>query len=225
MRILVVEDEPAIAEFVERGLRAAGYTVDCAADGDEAERRASAGQYDLVLLDILLPGKDGLEVLAAIRKRDRQTPVILLTALGEIEDRVRGLDRGATDYVVKPFSMEELLARVRAHLRRPHQQTADVLEVGDVHMDLGTRRVERGGEEVKLTAREFELLAYLMRHPGQVLSREQILNAVWGFDHEPGTNVLEVYVSYLRTKLRRNGSEAPIETVRGAGYRLLDSGD
>ena len=225
MRILVVEDEPAIAEFVERGLRAAGYAVDCAADGDEAERRASAGQYDLVLLDILLPGKDGLEVLAAIRERDRQTPVILLTALGEIEDRVRGLDRGATDYVVKPFSMEELLARVRAHLRRPHQQTADVLEVGDVHMDLGTRRVERGGEEVKLTAREFELLAYLMRHPGQVLSREQILNAVWGFDHEPGTNVLEVYVSYLRTKLRRNGSEAPIETVRGAGYRLLDSGD
>ena len=225
MRILVVEDEPAIAEFVERGLRAAGYTVDCAAEGDEAERRASAGQYDLVLLDILLPGKDGLEVLAAIRERDRQTPVILLTALGEVEDRVRGLDRGATDYVVKPFSMEELLARVRAHLRRPHQQTADVLEVGDVHMDLGTRRVDRGGEEVKLTAREFELLAYLMRHPGQVLSREQILNAVWGFDHEPGTNVLEVYVSYLRTKLRRNGSEAPIETVRGAGYRLLNSGD
>jgi len=225
MRILVVEDEPAIAEFVERGLRAAGYAVDCAAEGDEAERRASAGQYDLVLLDILLPGKDGLEVLATIRERDRQTPVILLTALGEIEDRVRGLDRGATDYVVKPFSMEELLARVRAHLRRPHQQTADVLEVGDVHMDLGTRRVERGGDEVKLTAREFELLAYLMRHPGQVLSREQILNAVWGFDHEPGTNVLEVYVSYLRTKLRRNGSDAPIETVRGAGYRLLDSGD
>jgi DNA-binding response OmpR family regulator len=225
MRILVVEDEPAIAEFVERGLRAAGYTVDCAAEGHEAERRASAGQYDLVLLDILLPGKDGLEVLAAIRERDRQTPVILLTALGEVEDRVRGLDRGATDYVVKPFSMEELLARVRAHLRRPHQQTADVLEVGDVHMDLGTRRVDRGGEEVKLTAREFELLAYLMRHPGQVLSREQILNAVWGFDHEPGTNVLEVYVSYLRNKLRRNGSEAPIETVRGAGYRLLESGD
>jgi len=225
MRILVVEDEPAIAEFVERGLRAAGYAVDCAAEGDEAERRASADQYDLVLLDILLPGKDGLEVLATIRERDRQTPVILLTALGEIEDRVRGLDRGATDYVVKPFSMEELLARVRAHLRRPHQQTADVLEVGDVHMDLGTRRVERGGDEVKLTAREFELLAYLMRHPGQVLSREQILNAVWGFDHEPGTNVLEVYVSYLRTKLRRNGSDAPIETVRGAGYRLLDSGD
>jgi DNA-binding response OmpR family regulator len=223
MRILVVEDEPAIAEFVERGLRAAGYAVDRAADGAEAERRVLGGHYDLVLLDILLPGKNGLEVLAGIRERDRHLPVILLTALGEIEDRVRGLDSGATDYVVKPFSMEELLARVRAHLRRPHQAAADVLEVGDLHLDLGTRRVEYGGEEVKLTAREFELLAYLMRHPGQVLSREQILNAVWGFEYEPGTNVLEVYVSYLRGKLRRNGSEAPIETVRGAGYRLLDS--
>jgi two-component system, OmpR family, response regulator len=223
MRILVVEDEPAIAEFVERGLRAAGYAVDRATDGAEAERRALGGHYDLVLLDILLPGKDGLEVLAGIRERDRHLPVILLTALGEIEDRVRGLDRGATDYVVKPFSMDELLARVRAHLRRPHQTTADLLEVGDLRLELGTRRVERGGEEIKLTAREFELLAYLMRHPGQVLSREQILNAVWGFEYEPGTNVLEVYVSYLRGKLRRNGSEAPIETVRGAGYRLLDS--
>jgi DNA-binding response OmpR family regulator len=223
MRILVVEDEPAIAEFVERGLRSAGYVVDRAADGAEAERRALGGHYDLVLLDILLPEKDGLEVLGSIRERDRHLPVILLTALGEIEDRVRGLDRGATDYVVKPFSMEELLARVRAHLRRPHQATADVLEVGDLRLDLGTRRVEHGGEDVKLTAREFELLAYLMRHPGQVLSREQILNAVWGFEYEPGTNVLEVYVSYLRGKLRSNGSEAPIETVRGAGYRLLDS--
>ena len=225
MRILVVEDEPAIAEFVERGLRAAGYAVDCAADGERGERRALGGHYDLVLLDILLPGKDGLEVLGAIREGDRHTPVILLTALGEIEDRVRGLDRGATDYVVKPFSMEELLARVRAHLRRPHQPTGDMLEVGDLSMDLRSRRVVRGADEVSLTAREFELLAYLMRHPGQVLSREQILNAVWGFDHEPGTNVLEVYVSYLRNKLRCNGSDAPIETVRGAGYRLLDSSD
>lgn len=223
MRILVVEDEPAISEFVERGLRAAGYTVDCAGDGETAEQLALGRQYDLVLLDLLLPRKSGLEVLASIRARDSQVPVIVLTALGAIEDRVRGLDAGASDYVVKPFSMEELLARVRAHLRRPHQTTADVLEVGDMRMDLGTRRVERNGEEVQLTTREFELLAYLMRHPGQVLSREQILSAVWGFDYEPGTNVLEVYISYLRTKLRQNGSEAPIDTVRGAGYRLLDS--
>jgi DNA-binding response OmpR family regulator len=225
MRILVVEDESAIAQFVERGLRSAGYAVDRAADGEAGERRVLTGQYDLVLLDILLPGKDGLEVLGAIREHDRQTPVILLTALGEIEDRVRGLDRGATDYVVKPFSMEELLARVRAHLRRPHQPAGDLLEVGDLRMDLRTRKFERGAEEVTLTAREFALIAYLMRHPGQVLSREQILNAVWGFDHEPGTNVLEVYVSYLRNKLRSDGSDAPIETVRGAGYRLLDSSE
>jgi DNA-binding response OmpR family regulator len=222
MRILVVEDEPAISEFVERGLRAAGYTVDCAGDGEAAERLALAREYDLVLLDLLLPGKGGLEVLASIRARDSQVPVIVLTALGAIEDRVRGLDAGASDYVVKPFSMDELLARVRAQLRRPHQTTADVLEVGDVRMDLGTRRVEHDGHDVQLTTREFELLAYLMRHPGQVLSREQILSSVWGFDYEPGTNVLEVYISYLRTKLRQNGGEAPIETVRGAGYRLLD---
>jgi len=222
MRILVVEDEPAISEFVERGLRAAGYTVDCAGDGDTAEQLALGREYDLVLLDLLLPGKGGLDVLASIRGRDSQVPVIVLTALGAIEDRVRGLDAGASDYVVKPFSMEELLARVRAHLRRPHQTTADLLEVGDMRMDLRTRRVERCGQEVQLTTREFELLAYLMRHPGQVLSREQILSSVWGFDYEPGTNVLEVYISYLRTKLRQNGSEAPIETVRGAGYRLLD---
>ena len=225
MRILVVEDEPAIAEFVERGLRAAGYAVDRSADGDEGQRRALSGQYDLVVLDILLPGRDGLEVLSAIRGRDRQVPVILLSALGEIEDRVRGLDRGATDYVVKPFSMEELLARVRAHLRKPHQETADLLEVGDLSLDLRSRRCNRGGGEVQLTAREFELLAYLMRHPGQVLSREQILNAVWGFDYEPGTNVLEVYVSYLRGKLADDGAPAPIETVRGAGYRLVGNGD
>jgi DNA-binding response OmpR family regulator len=224
MRILVVEDEPAIAEFVERGLRSAGYAVDSAADGDEGQSRALTGQYDLVVLDILLPGRDGLEVLTAIRGRDRHIPVILLSALGEIEDRVRGLDRGATDYVVKPFSMEELLARVRAHLRKPHQETADVLEVGDLRLDLRTRRCERAGGEVQLTAREFELLTYLMRHPGQVLSREQILNAVWGFDYEPGTNVLEVYVSYLRSKLGVEDSVAPIETVRGAGYRLAENG-
>jgi DNA-binding response OmpR family regulator len=225
MRILLVEDEPAISQFVERGLRAAGYAVDCADHGDTAERLALSGQYDLVLLDILLPGKSGLDVLGSIRTTDGHVPVILLTALGAIEDRVRGLDRGASDYVVKPFSMEELLARVRAHLRRPHQQAADVLEVGDIRMDLSKRRVERDGQGVQLTTREFELLAYLMRHPGQVLSREQILNSVWGFDYEPGTNVLEVYVSYLRAKLRRDDSEAPIETVRGAGYRLLERDD
>ena len=149
----------------------------------------------------MLPGKNGLEVLDAIRARDRQLPVILLTARGEIEQKVEGLDRGANDYVTKPFSFEELLARVRAQLRRPTSARRTVLEAGDMRLDLRTREVERDGREVQLTAREFELLAYLMRHPDQVLSREQILNAVWGFDFDPGTKVLEVYIGYLRRKL------------------------
>jgi DNA-binding response OmpR family regulator len=146
--------------------------------------------------------------------------VILLTARGAIEQKVEGLDRGANDYVTKPFSFEELLARVRAQLRQPTQREASVLEAGDIHVDLRTRRVERDGREVHLTAREFELLAYLARHPDQVLSREQILNAVWGFDFDPGTKVLEVYVGYLRKKLGAGDDGGPIETVRNVGYRL-----
>jgi DNA-binding response OmpR family regulator len=224
MRILVVEDERAIADFVERGLLAAGYAVTVAHDGEQGEREAMGGDYALIVLDILLPGKSGLEVLDAIRARDREVPILLLTAKGETDDKVAGLDRGADDYVVKPFSLDELLARVRAQLRRPHQAKGNVLEAGDLRLDLTTRRVERAGEEVALTAREFELLAYLMRHPGQVLSREQILNAVWGYDWDPGTNVLEVYVNYLRKKLRTPEGEAPIETVRNAGYRLAVPG-
>ena len=220
MRILVVEDEPAIADFVVRSLEAAGYAVTSVADADDGEREALHGDYALILLDIMLAGRNGLELLDALRARDRRTPVILLTAKGETEDKVAGLDRGADDYIVKPFSIDELLARVRAHLRRPDQSSADVLEAGDLRLNLTTRRVERAGVQVELTAREFELLIYLMRHPGQVLSRGQILNSVWGYDHDPGTNVLEVYMSYLRAKLRSNGDEAPIETVRNVGYRL-----
>jgi DNA-binding response OmpR family regulator len=225
MRVLLVEDEPAIADFVERSLAAAGYAVTCVDDGHAGELEALRGDYALVLLDIMLPGKSGLAVLDAIRKDDQETPVILLTAKGETEDKVAGLDRGANDYIVKPFSIDELLARVRAHLRRPHQPASDLLEVGDIRLHLTSRRVERAGVRIQLTAREFELLAYLMRHPGQVLSRSQILNAVWGYDHDPGTNVLEVYMSYLRTKMRTGGDEDPIKTVRNAGYRLVATGD
>jgi DNA-binding response OmpR family regulator len=220
MRILLVEDEPAIADFVERSLDAAGYAVTCVGDGEDGEREALHGDYDLVLLDIMLPGRSGLDLLSAIRARDQRVPVIMVTAKGEVDDRVAGLDRGADDYIVKPFSIDELLARVRAHLRRPHQPASDALAVGDLTLHLTTREVERSGVPVRLTAREFELLAYLMRHPGQVLSREQILNAVWGYDHDPGTNVLEVYMSYLRTKLRADQDDVPIETIRNAGYRL-----
>jgi DNA-binding response OmpR family regulator len=224
MHILVAEDEPAIADFIERGLRAEGYSVTCVHDGAAAQIEALNGDYALVLLDILLPKQSGLAVLAAIRERGSDVPVILLTARGEVEHKVEGLDKGANDYVVKPFSFEELTARVRAQLRRPNQAGADGLEVGDITLDFRTRQVRRAGEEVHLTAREFELLAYLMRHPNQVLSRGQILNAVWGFDHEPGTNVIDVYVGYLRRKLRTNGT-VPIETVRSVGYRLVARDD
>lgn len=220
MRILLIEDENKIADFVERGLSAEGYAVTVADDGLKGEAEALTGEFDLILLDVLLPGKNGFEVLGEIRKRAIATPVIMLTALGETEDKVRGLEGGAIDYVSKPFSFEELLARIRAQLRRPDAVSADRIEVGDLLLDLKTRRVTKGERDVELTSREFELLAYLMRHPDQVLSRTQLLNGVWGYDYDPGTNVLEVYVGYLRKKLADEGEEGPIDTVRGAGYRL-----
>jgi DNA-binding response OmpR family regulator len=221
MRILVIEDETTLAKFVEQALRAEGHTVTVCNDGDSGEAAALTGDYALVLLDLLLPGKTGLAVLDSIRTRSPDLPVIVLTASAAIEQKVNGLDRGANDYVTKPFSFEELLARVRAQLRAPGQREASVLQAGQIHMDLRTRRVQRDGRDVVLTAREFYLLEYLMRHPDQVLSREQILNAVWGFDFDPGTKVLEVYIGYLRRKLCEHGGDDPIETVRGAGYRLL----
>ena len=220
MRILVVEDERTLAGFIEQSLQADGYAVTVANDGEHGELEALTGDYGLVLLDVMLPGKNGLQVLDAIRARKPELPVIVLTARGAIEQKVEGLDRGANDYVTKPFSFEELLARVRAQVRAPTQREASVLEAGDIHLDLRTRRVERDGREVRLTAREFELLAYLARHPDQVLSREQILNAVWGFDFDPGTKVLEVYIGYLRRKLGGDDGAEPIETVRNVGYRL-----
>ncbi len=220
MRILVVEDEQTLAGFIEQALHADGYAVTVCHDGESGEATALTGDYALVLLDLMLPGKNGLDVLRGIRSRLPELPVIVLTAQGEIEQRVEGLDRGANDYVTKPFSFEELLARVRAQLRSPSQRESSVLEAAHIRMDLRTRRVQRDGCDVELTAREFELLAYLMRHPDQVLSREQILNAVWGFDFDPGTKVLEVYIGYLRRRLADAGAEDPIETVRNVGYRL-----
>jgi DNA-binding response OmpR family regulator len=224
MRILVVEDERPIAEFVQRGLDAEGYSVTCAYDGEEAMALARTGDYALVLLDVLLPKRSGLEVIRTIRERDDSLPVIMLTALSQTEDVVAGLDLGANDYLTKPFAFAELLARIRAHLRRPGQASSTSLEVGRLILDFRTRAVTRAGRGIKLTAREFELLAYLMRHPDQVLSRAQILNAVWGYDYDPGTNVLDVYIGYLRRKLASEDGDAPIETVRSAGYRLV-SGD
>jgi DNA-binding response OmpR family regulator len=223
MRILVVEDERPIAEFVQRGLEAEGFSVTCAHDGEEGLAMAGTGDYALIILDLLLPRLSGREVVKAIRERDEALPVIMLTALAETDDVVTGLDLGASDYLTKPFAFAELLARIRAHLRQPGQVNATSLEVGRINLDFRTREVNRAGRGVKLTAREFELLAYLMRHPDQVLSRAQILNAVWGYDYDPGTNVLDVYIGYLRRKLADGDGDAPIETVRSAGYRLVST--
>jgi DNA-binding response OmpR family regulator len=220
MEILVVEDEEAIADFLERGLAAEGYGVSLAVDGVEGERLALAGGADLVILDRMLPGRDGIEVLAAIRAAKPALPVIVLTAKGEIADRVEGLDQGATDYMTKPFAFDELLARIRARLRQPGEEPATVLEAAGLRLDLLARRVERGELSVRLPEREAELLAYLMRRPGQVCTREELLASVWGYDHDPGTNIVQVYVGYLRRRLAGDGSPAPIETIRSVGYRL-----
>ena len=223
MKILVVEDETAIADFVQRGLEAEGYAVDCAADGLEGERQAIEGNADLVVLDLMLPGRDGMSVLGSIRETKPTLPVIVLTARDTVEDKVAGLDSGATDYVTKPFSFDELTARIRAHLRDPGAAREPTkLDAAGIHVDLLSREVTLGEEAVHLSAREFDLLVYFMRHVGEVLSREQILSAVWGYDFDPGTNVVEVYVGYLRRKLAASGGPARIETLRSVGYRLTD---
>jgi DNA-binding response OmpR family regulator len=223
MRILVVEDEAAIADFVQRGLQAEGHAVRCAADGLSGERFALEDDVDLVVLDVMLPGQDGHHVLKAIRRAKPALPVIMLSARAEVEDRVAGLDHGATDYVTKPFSFDELAARVRAHLRTPQQRDPTTLEAADIRLNLLSRKVERDGMEVHLSAKEFDLLAYFLRHPDQALSRQQILGAVWNYDFDPGTNVVEVYIRYLRRKLALPDRPAPIETIRSVGYRLNTS--
>ncbi|HEY0392826.1 MAG TPA: response regulator transcription factor [Solirubrobacterales bacterium] len=222
MEILVVEDESGIADFLERGLRREGFDVEAVSDGDTGERRALDHPFDLVVLDRMLPGRDGLDVLAAVRRSKPSLPVIVLTAKGEVSERVEGLDRGATDYVVKPFAFEELLARIKTHLRQTDDEARTTLEAGDIRLDMLARQAERDGVSVHLPEREAELLAYLIRHAGKVCTHEQILGAVWGHDHEPNTNVVQVYVGYLRRKLERPDSPAPIETVRSVGYKLSE---
>jgi DNA-binding response OmpR family regulator len=222
VRILVIEDEPAIADFLRRGLEAEGYSVTCVADGEEGAVVARGSDVALVILDVMLPGKDGIAVLEDIRTEKPALPVVLLTARDQVRDKVEGLDKGATDYVTKPFSFDELLARIRAHLRLPDQAQTTTLEAGDIAVDLLERRVRRGGAERALSTREFDLLVYFMRHKNQVLSREQILSAVWGYDFDPGTNIVEVYVGYLRRKLAQDGNPAPIDTLRSVGYRFTD---
>ncbi len=220
MNILIIEDEAAISDFLRRGLEAEGYEVTAVADGQRGEALASSADFDLVLLDLMLPGRDGLDVLTAVRAKLPALPVILLTARGDVDDRVRGLDAGATDYVTKPFAFDELAARVRTHLRQAERASTTRLVAGDIEIDLLRRTVRRDGVDVSLSATEFDLLAHLARHPNTVLSRNELLAAVWGYDHDPGTNVLGVYIGYLRRKLGRSDRPAPIETVRSVGYRL-----
>jgi two-component system, OmpR family, response regulator len=223
VEILVVEDEVGIADFLERGLRAEGYAVTVAGDGESGARLALEPDVDLVVLDRMLPGADGLEVLSRVRKVRPALPVIMLTAKAEVADRVEGLDSGATDYVTKPFAFEELLARIRARLRDDGGSEV-VLEAAGIRLDLLSREARRDGQTTRLPEREAELLGYLMRHAGRVCSREELLSSVWGYDHDPGTNVVRVYIGYLRRRLSRPGSPAPIETVRSAGYRLRERG-
>ncbi len=219
-RVLVVEDEPGIVDFVRRGLQTTGFAVAVAFDGIEGERLALSESFDAIVLDLMLPGRSGLDVLAAVRGAKSNVPVIVLTARGEVEDRVAGLDAGAVDYLVKPFSMAELVARVRAQLRAYTQTSTTTLSAEGIEANLLTRRVHRDGRAIALSSTEFELLALLLRHRGRVLSREQILRSVWGYEHDPQTNVVDVYIGYLRRKLGRRDDPAPIFTVRSVGYRL-----
>jgi heavy metal response regulator len=220
MRILVVEDEPGVAHFIRQGLTEAGHAVDVARDGQEGLDYALAAEYDVMVLDIMLPRMNGLDLLREIRRRGIKTPVLLLTARDAIDDRVKGLDAGADDYLVKPFAFPELLARIRALLRRPPLQTDSVLKVGDLEMDVAERKVRRGGKPIELTPRELSLLEFLMRHPNQVLTRTQIAEHVWNFDFYSDSNVVDVYIGYLRRKIDRGFPYSLIHTVRGVGYSL-----
>ena len=216
-RRLIAEDEPHIVRFLVRGLQAQGYATTAAEDGDQALSLAQTGAFDLMLLDLGLPRRDGLSVLAEMRRAQVRLPVIVVTARGSSADIVAGLDGGADDYLSKPFRLAELLARVRARLRPAAAPEELVLRNGDLSLDLRTRQARAGNRTVDLSAREFALAEVFLRHPGQVLSREQLLSHVWGYDYDPGSNVVEVYVRYLRNKI----GPARIATIRGAGYRLL----
>ena len=222
MKILIVEDDPKIASFVQRGLKEQGYVIDVCNDGDAGYDLSVSESYDVILLDIMLPGRDGLSILRSLREQKNTVPVILLTARSGLDERVQGLNLGADDYLAKPFFMEELIARVLAVSRRASGEPLNVIQQGALSLNLITREVHRGEESIDLTSREFNMLELLMRSPGRVYSRAQLLENVWGYDFDPQTNVVDVYVRRVRGKIDVAGVASMIETIRGVGYRLRD---
>lgn len=222
MRILIVEDEPDLLDALKKQLQSSGYSVDACGNGLDAEDYLKMATYDAVVLDIMLPGIDGLTLLKKMRAEGNTTHVLLLTALDSIENKVNGLDAGADDYLVKPFAYDELLARLRVLLRRRSGQTTNVLEYGGLVMDLNSRTVTRDGTKITLSSKEFAVLEYLLRNPGRVLSRDKIENHVWNYDFEGGSNVVDVYIRYLRKKIDAGFSQKLLHTIRGAGYVLRE---
>jgi two-component system OmpR family response regulator len=221
MNVLLVEDDQSVAEYVSEGLTAAGYTVRCASDGEMGLELASAGRFDVLVLDRMLPGLDGISIVQRLRADGNQTPILILSALGEVEDRVAGLQAGADDYLAKPFSFAELQARLEVLFRRRAIDVAEtVMQVGDLHMDLLSNNVMRAGQVIALQPREYKLLEFLMRHAGQVVTRAMLLEHVWGYHFDPQTNVIDVHISRLRQKIDREFEQPLLGTVRGAGYRL-----
>ena len=223
MKVLVVEDEQKVANFLQKGLKEEQFVVDVAYDGLEGESLALENEYDLILLDVMLPGKDGVMVLETLRARKIETPVIMLTAKDMVVDKLKGFDAGCDDYIPKPFSFEELLARIRAVLRRRSGAGGNVLNFADLTLDLISHKVIRGGKEIELTAKEYALMEYLMRNPNRVLTRTMITQQVWDYNFDSFTNVIDVYVNYLRNKVDRGFPQKLIHTVRGVGYILKES--
>jgi two-component system, OmpR family, response regulator len=223
MRVLIVEDEPKMAGLIRRGLREEGYAADVSSNGNDALWMAAATEYDAIVLDVLLPGTNGFDVCRELRQNGVWSPVLMLTARDSVDDRVAGLDAGADDYLTKPFSFVELLARLRALARRPPLERPTVLEVGDLRLDPATHQAWRGDAELELSAKEFRILEAFMRRPGHVLSRLHLLEHCWDYGYENRSNVVDVYVRYLREKIDRPFGKKSIETVRGAGYRLREA--
>lgn len=221
MQILLVEDEAKVARFIKEGLTAEGYEVEIAADGKAGEKKALSGEFDLILLDVLLPKKNGFDVLRTLRNEGMHTPVLMLTARSTTEDIVQGLDHGADDYLTKPFAFNELLARIRSLLRR--QRTSHTtFRLADLQLDTMTRKATRSGVSIELTAREYSLLEYLMRHQNKLITRQQLAKEIWGFNFDPGTNIIDVYINHLRKKIDREHEKKLLHTERGKGYYISE---